>query len=83
MVNELLNGHQWIVCVRHFLVLWVDVLTIDKYRLSMVVDLESKISNVGFPGSVDSPENPGFMASLGPGSVDSSALIEWTTVLQS
>lgn len=39
--------------------------------------------NVGFPGSVDSPENPGFMASLGPGSVDSSALIEWTTVLQS
>lgn len=31
MVNDLLNGHQWIVSVRHCMVLWIGVLTI-KYR---------------------------------------------------
>ena len=83
MVNDLLKELYQNIIVPHMVRLGVGALTIDKYLLSEVIDFAPQIRNVGFPGSVDSPENPGFMASLGPGSVDSSALIEWTTVLQS
>ncbi|WP_204327420.1 hypothetical protein, partial [Rhizobium leguminosarum] len=44
MINDLLNGHQWIVCVHHCMVQWVERLTIDNQRLSMAVDLVSEIS---------------------------------------
>ena len=37
-------------------------LTIDKYQLSLVIDLEPKNRVVGRPGSVNSPGNPGFWA---------------------
>jgi hypothetical protein len=40
-------------------------LTIDNYQLSMVVDLEPQISNVGRPGCPEIPGFPVFLADFG------------------
>jgi len=60
MVNDLLNELYMKVTVLHMGWLLVGVITIDKYWLSMVIDFTVQIGNVGLPGSVESPANPGF-----------------------
>jgi len=50
MVNDFLNELQKIVTVPHILYMMPGSMTPDKYRLSEVIDLESKIIDVGRPG---------------------------------
>ncbi|CAK7261710.1 protein of unknown function (plasmid) [Shinella sp. WSC3-e] len=57
--------------------------TNDNLALSFIIVFIKEIASVGFPGSVDSPENQGFWADSQPGLVDFSALIEWTAVIPS
>ena len=59
--------------IPHMVWLAVGRITIDKYLLSMVIDLEPKNRGVGRPGSADSPGNPGFLIVFHPGSPDSFA----------
>ncbi|WP_204333132.1 hypothetical protein, partial [Rhizobium ruizarguesonis] len=55
MVNDFLRELYNNIMVPHMVWTTVGISTNDKYWLSMVVDLESQISNVGRPYSADSP----------------------------
>ncbi|WP_204333204.1 hypothetical protein, partial [Rhizobium ruizarguesonis] len=55
MVNDLLKELYIYLAVLHMARSLVSDLTNDNYLLSMVVDLEPQISNVGRPYSADSP----------------------------
>lgn len=57
------------------MVLRVGVLTIDKYRLSMLVDLESQIRNVGRLGWPETPGFPAFWGRFRRGSAEPSSLL--------
>ncbi|WP_210322574.1 hypothetical protein, partial [Rhizobium leguminosarum] len=65
MVNDLLNERYIIVRVHYWPLLSERRLTIDNQRLSMVVDLESQISDVGRPGCAETPGFPAFQAGFG------------------
>jgi hypothetical protein len=59
MVNDLLNGHQRIVCVRHCMVLWVACLTIDKFQVSIVNDLTAlSLLSVALRALASTPNGP-------------------------